>query len=52
MKMLLVPAEGCERATEEMWCCLSVRVSDLMVSYDFFSEFYSAPNIRIPKGYG
>lgn len=63
MKMLLVPAEGCDRATEEMWCCLSVRVSDLrrlvamgmeipLVSYDFFSEFYSAQIFVFPRDRG
>lgn len=52
-----MPAEGCDKATEEMWCCLMVREPDQEelasilppgteipdVSYDFFfPEFHSA----------
>lgn len=53
MKMWLVPAEGCDKATEEMWCCLMVRVpgeeelASILpprteipdVGYDFFFPF-------------
>lgn len=63
MKILLVPAEGCDRATEDMWCCLSVRVSDLrrlaamgleipLVSYDFFLRVLFCPKYSYSQGIG
>lgn len=63
-----MPAEGCDKETEEMWCCLMVRESgeeDLAsilpprteipdVSYDFFflSEAHSCPEYSYSSGIG